>query len=68
MEHKCLECKRNIDDEEFDDRGICCQSCELYFCNDCALKDVKYKVFYKYFIHCPSDDYCIECYEKIKLM
>jgi len=62
MEHKCLECKRNIDDEEFEEMGICCIMCELYFCNNCALKDIKGFVF------TDTDDYCLKCYEKVKLM
>lgn len=68
MEHKCIECKRNIDDEEFEEMGNCCLMCNLYFCNDCALKDIKQKIFYKYFIDCPDDDYCLKCFEKVKLM
>jgi uncharacterized protein YlaI len=56
MENKCIHCKRNIDDEEFDEKGISCDDCELYLCDNCAHDD---NILNKFFVYYPYGDYCI---------
>lgn len=58
----CINCKRNITDEEVEDKGYKCEDCNVYLCNDCSFDD---KILYHFFVYCYHSTFCVECYKII---
>lgn len=54
---KCINCKKNISDEELDEKGYKCEDCDVYLCNDCS-----FNVLYKFFADYSYGDFCIKCH------
>ena len=49
---KCINCIRNITDEEVEEKGYKCEDCYVYLCNDCALhNNILYKFMAGYLLY-----------------
>ena len=55
---ECINCKRNITDEEVEDKGYCCEDCYIYLCNDCSFDN---NILYNFFVF---SYLCFECDKK----